>query len=401
MDKTVTSPGLLARLLLVAGGVTCAFLTFYLIFTLFPDLSPEGKALFVDQRPGGERYIFTVYDGDTFRHQPGLVRPPAENEVLEDALRWYDADGFREPTEKDRIADHYPIIVLGDSFTEGGETPWVDVLAESLDTPVRNLGWRGFGPLEEAQVMAQYGTDQHEWVLIAYFEGNDLSNVNTAFLRLQDEGTISIDRTRNFAETTENYQPPAPVANAENAYLYPLIHEIGDQQYEIAYVSDYLWWLNGSFATFSQSKNMELTASAFLDIKAHAGAACVGIVYVPSKEHLYFPYSDPAGNLQYVLQNGRSLRLDHEGWLGFAEDFEAQTYDTVLANLNHQRDAIKMLAAEHDLYFFDLTPAFQDHLDDGKLLYYPYDSHWTQDGHELAGETVARDLQQVEASCGN
>ncbi len=90
------------------------------------------------------RYVFTEYDGDTFRHQPGQVRPPAENRVLEDLYRQSDANGFRLPA---MTADFYPIIAIGDSFTDGGQIPWVDVLASRLNIPVQNLGWSGFGPL--------------------------------------------------------------------------------------------------------------------------------------------------------------------------------------------------------------------------------------------------------------
>ncbi|NJL92514.1 MAG: hypothetical protein HC915_01720 [Anaerolineae bacterium] len=191
-----------ARLALVAVGVGFAFAMVQATLALFPDLTGETNLLNI--RPGGERYIFRTYDGDTFHHQPGAVRPPAENIVLEDHLRYYDDDGFREPAMR---ADHYPVIALGDSYTEGGEVPWVDVLAEELDTPVRNLGWRGYGPLEMAAVMEQYGQGDHEWVLIGFFEGNDLGNVYTSTQRLQAEGQLDTSRNRNWGGDAEPFRP--------------------------------------------------------------------------------------------------------------------------------------------------------------------------------------------------
>ena len=376
---------ILLRIALMFGGVLGAFLLLRLIFTLFPHLSLEGHALFVQFRTGGEHYTLTTYDGDTFQHQPGLVRPPAENEILEDYLRYYDEAGFRLPEKR---ADFYPIIALGDSFTEGGTVSWIDVTAEQLDTPVRNLGWRGFGPVEEALIMEQYGSDQHEWVLIAYFEGNDLSNARSAYTNLQN-GTLNIERERHFEGAPGTSTSPPPVLDDDDNYLYPLLHFVGETPYDIAYISDYLWWLNGTEDVYRQSQNVQVAQESFQKIKNLAGDACVALVYIPTKEHIYFQYSYAEGNRRYVLENGFSLQLDSDGWLDFQDEYTPQTYETVVANLNNQRNVMREVAQALGLHFIDLTPAFQDQVMDGHLLYYPYDSHWSHEGHTLAGETGA------------
>jgi len=43
-----------------------------------------------------------------------------------------------------------------------------------------------------------------------------------------------------------------------------------------------------------------------------------------------------------------------------------------------------------------LLPVFQQHVDAGELLYYPYDTHWNQDGQDLAAQTIAAALQNIE-----
>jgi len=179
---------------------------------------------------GGTRFIFTDYNGDNFAHQQGLVRPPATNRVLEDVTIFRDEDGFRRPAI---TADSYPIIAIGDSFTDGGQTPWIDYLAGALNMPVRNLGWRGFGPLEYVQIMRDYGDDGHEWILIAFFEGNDLGNIATSQEAL---------KTREMLTSSATAAPPDAPAEAfgiptRDWYLYPLSHpNLGD----IAYLSSYL-----------------------------------------------------------------------------------------------------------------------------------------------------------------
>jgi hypothetical protein len=367
----MSTSGHFSRVVLAFGGLLLALAIMALALTLYPDL-----------RPGGQRFVFTDLDGDTFRHQPGFVRPPEENRVLEDFIRRSDSDGFRQPR---MTADHYPIIALGDSYTEGGETNWVDVLAAELDTPVRNLAWRGFGPLEEAEVMRQFGGTDHRWVLIGYFEGNDLSNVQTA----HQTGEL------NIARGAEVNQHAAEVVTSEDgSYLYPLRHQINRQTVELAYISDYLWWLNGPESVYRDSQNMALLRDALADIQSLAGAACVGLVYMPSKAHIYFQMADPNGNRRFVLENGLALRLDSEGWLSFGA-LSPQDEAALFGNLNHQRDSVREVADALELYFIDLTPVLMAAAQH-EVTYYPYDSHWNARGHELAGQTVAEFLRGQE-----
>lgn len=380
------------RLLLMFGGLLCAVLTFGILVQLFPNLLPSNlRADPLDQRQANQelRFVFTDYMGDTFYNPPGMVRPPQENRVLEDFILRYDEDGFRLPR---LTTDHYPIIALGDSFTEGGEVNWVDVLADEVETPVRNLGWRGLGTLDEARIMQEYGSDNHEWVLVAYFEGNDLSNIHSAYERQQNEGALLLDLTRDLVEEE---RPSEPVRNLNDQYLYPLQHFVGEKTLELAYVSDYLWWLNGSEETYRNSKNIEQLKSALQTIQAEAGTACVALVYIPSKEHVYFPHSDSAGNQRYVLENGLELQLDEDGWLSFGQ-LTPQNYDEILSRMDNQRNVVREIADELGLHFIDLLPVFQEVILTGELAYYPYDSHWSAHGHRVAGQAVGDYIAQHE-----
>lgn len=327
---------------------------------------------------GGTRFIFTDYNGDNFVHQQGLVRPPATNRILEDVTIFRDADGFRQPAI---TAENYPIIAIGDSFTDGGQVPWVDYLAKSLNTPVRNLGWRGFGPLEYVQVMRDYGGEGHDWVLIAFFEGNDLGNIATS----QDALKTREGLTSNATAIPPDAPAEAFGIPAQDWYLYPLAHpNLGD----MAYLSSYIWWLNGERDTYEQSQNIRLLRESLTQIQSLAGDACLGLVYIPSKEHLYFSYADPAGNRQYVLQNGGRLALNEGGWLDIVN--EPVDYAMWDANKDNLHGVVADMIAEMDGWIFiDLLPAFMDTAGQGVMTYYPYDSHWSDAGHRLAGETVA------------
>jgi len=115
-------------------------------------------------------------------------------------------------------------------------------------------------------------------------------------------------------------------------------------------------------------------------------------VYIPSKEHVYFPYADPQGNRQYVLENGGRLMLNDAGWLDIADG--AVDYATWDANKDNLHGVVTDMLADMDGWtLIDLLPAFLDVAGDGVQTYYPYDSHWSDAGHRLAGETVAGVVQ--------
>lgn len=375
---------LAAAAVLIVGGFVVGLLLVVLLIRLFPSLEP-----------GGQRFFFTELDGDTFRHQPGQVRPPDENRVLEDGMRYDDADGFRRPA---RTADRYPVVVIGDSFVDGGQVPWTDMLAAEMDMPVRNLGWSGFGPLEYAEVAAQFLDDDHEWVLVSYFEGNDLSNIQTSRHRADAAGgevELNLTRTRATPITDvrqiEQYNDIA--LDPQQRYLYPLTHVRTDgTTFDVAYISDYLWWLNGKKSTYSESRNAAELRAALDSIEAAAGSACVALVYVPNKEHIYVRYAEPDGNRKYVLENARELMIGADGWLTHADvrPVDAATLDRRLEN---QHDVVEQIARDAGWQFIDLLPAFAQSVESAQT-YYTYDSHWNAAGHALTAQTVASYLKE-------
>jgi hypothetical protein len=371
----------------IGFGVLLALGIIAVLLRAFPGLAP-----------GGTRFVFTELDGDTFRFQPGQVRPPAENRVLEDVTRYDDADGFRLPEQP---SDDYRIAALGDSFTDGGERPWPDVLADIVDLPTRNLGYSGFGPLEYARVAEQFLRPDHDWVVVAFFEGNDLSNIETSRTRAEAAGgevVLNIQRTLR-APITDVRQLEAYgdiTLSPDGNYLYPLVHTLPNgRTVELAYISDYLWWLNGTPEVYAESRNLRELREALASIRDDAGSACVALVYVPTKGHLYFPLADPAGNRRYVMENARTLSVDPvSGWLTMS-DLTPVPYETWEANLDHQRDAVREAAENAGYAFIDLLPPFRAAIERGEVLYYTYDSHWNTDGHALAGAAIAEGLQNA------
>jgi len=374
--------GWAAGLALSAFGVALAFGLILLFFHFFPQY-----------RPGATHFIFTAMDGDSYRHQPGLVEPLAENIIVEDVVRFDDPDGFRQPAW---VAAQYPIAALGDSFTDGGEIPWVDVVARELNTPVRNMGVSGFGPLEYAELARLYLRPETEWVLVMFFEGNDLSNVATSVQKKQQNGgVLPINLQRVSAPPVIDIKDAEEYGyvNESGWYLYPLTHPALNN-HKIAYISDYLWWIAAEADTYRQSRNVKRFRTELNSIVETAGDACVAVIYAPTKEHIYFPYADPMGNRIYVLENGRVPILEESGWIGFTPVQEI-AWDTLSARLDNMRTVIGETVDELGLPFIDLTPAFQEAAARGEITYFDYDSHWNVSGHALAGQTIAESLRAL------
>lgn len=363
-------PAWVLNAILVGVGVVFALLLVGGVLLLFPQLRPN-------------TIRFTVEMGDIFYHQAAWMTPPENGkEVLATYWLEWDHDGFRVPHWR---AQNYTVVALGDSFTEAPNAPkpWPDVLATALDKPVRNLGFRGFGPREEMQSFEIYGQPREvETVIIGFFEGNDLSNAFT---------TRNNEFEPPSAVTDRSMIPTDITAIPDRDERYPMQISINGEISDIALLEGYVWMLNGSYETYRDSRNLELTALNWRAITEAAPQACVIVAYFPDKSHIYLPYLT-AEDQPILMQKTMETVLDNRNRL-IQQPAPEMTFDAVLANLDHQRDAVAEMASASGLPFIDLTPVLSEAAASGELTYYTYDTHWNQRGHEIAGNAIAAFLE--------
>jgi hypothetical protein len=388
--RTRNTP-LWAKLLLILGGVGLAILLMSLVFRLFPSLikgnAPYERAMAsttieVDYRPS---------NGELFIQLPGRIRPPKDDSVLEHYTIAWDSDGFRVPKVQ---ADHYPIAAFGDSFTEGYNVPnpWPDELASILNVPVRNYGYRGYGPLEEKQAVHDFATKEpRKWLLLAYFSGNDLSDINrttalgerSPFLQLADQAAKKLS-TEVASNKSDHYDFPMPVI-------------IGGNYYEMAFLTYYLWGQVAPPEGFLGSQNFKALSQSLDDIAASVPAdTCKAVIFIPTKEQLYYPYVY-ASERQWLRQNAYAPYIDASGRLQIKPQSITEAEEpAMIAHFSDQRDAVRQLVeGKSAWHFIDLLPALQKQVNAGALLYYPYDTHWNQAGHLLAAQTIAAAMQNT------
>ncbi len=336
--------------------------------------------------------------GDLFFWEAGRIRPipPAVDQLLAMVHYQIDENGFLNAPPQKPVYDH---IALGDSYTGAlfVPDPWPQKLDQHLGTDTLNLGLSGFGPQEALWVLEDYGLARRpKWVILAYFEGNDLSDAANyervqpfIVLRLGkyffDQGRIWL-RSRPAPPDEAAAEPSDPT---EPAHPYPVTLDLNGNRLEMAFFSRYISWLSLSRTDILDSRNYFYTTRTLSEMKAASAAAGARllVVYLPSKPHVYLPFLFGTEDLERILDGVEGVFLDREGFLQFSG--RPLALDDLMAHRDDQAAVLAAFARENGIDFIDLTPHFQAAAAEGTGLYYPYDTHWNQNGHDLAARIVA------------
>ncbi len=166
---------------------------------------------------------------------------------------------------------------------------------------------------------------------------------------------------------------------------------IGGNYYELVILDNYLWWQLAPPQGFQASANYRIVGDT-MDTMAQAVGpnTCLGFIFIPTKEQLYYQFVHPDAR-QWLRGVGHRPELDSSDRLQLQEaPFGAAEEASFMEHLNDQHDAIQgLVASKARWHFIDLLPALQERVGQGELLYYPYDSHWNQAGHDLAAQVIA------------
>jgi hypothetical protein len=267
---------------------------------------------------------------------------------------------------------------------------------------VLNLGEVGIGPQDELEILQQYGLKkQPQWVIMAYFEGNDLYDAASyeqanPFL-LARFGRHIVGRSRQLWNEYISGKASPGVGTVgdvslqtEASYRYPITVTVGDTKLEMAFFSYYITWLSARREAIESSQNYRLVKETILKAQqlSEASGARLLLVYVPSKSHVYLPYVNDAETLSRVFTDVPTLELDEAGYLQFVD--QTATPELTRQHMDDQAHLLADFAAEQNIVYLDLTPYFQEEAGTGAELYYPFDTHWNQRGHSLAAQTIAK-----------
>ena len=386
----------LGQAALIVLGVTAALGASELLLRAFPNWVPRPVRVSPPARRvnafSDETYDVKLSNGDLFYYMRDRIAPLSSDRdrVLSQVHFVTDGNGFRNATPRQAT---YDIVALGDSFTVGANVaaPWPQELAETTELEVLNLGEPGAGPQQELAILRQYGLDARpQWVVLAYFEGNDLYDAGG----FEQANPFLVARAARYFWLQVVDFGAAGGSDAMEVALaareqYPVIITINGRELETAFFTAYISWLSVSRAVIESSRNYQLTTDAILEMRAlsEAAEARFLLVYVPVKAHVYLPHIGDPAILEQIFADVPKLAVAQDGYLQFTDTFV--TADQTLQHLDDQANLMAEFAVSHDISYLNLTLAFQQAAAEGEELYYPYDTHWNQQGHELAAQTIA------------
>ncbi len=327
------------------------------------------------QLPASEvvQYEVTALSGDLYR---GSCISPADAQPMEPYFVSFkrDAHGFRND---EPWPDDIDLVVLGDSFTAAEliQRPFWQDLSDSMLV----LAVPGSGTLEQLQLFEAFALPRKpETIVLAYFAGNDLhDNRHLAWMTHQGWtwhdvahlGKSALDYSvlvRLFQFLSE-----AALPAVESACHYPLIAHT-EPPTPVVFFRKFLPQLRLKEEDLTESEQLQLTKTS---ISALASALPASqrqliIMYIPTKLEMYWQYLDDAAKAKFIDIETREHNVSGLKYLA--------------PNLHVQRQVMRELADELGVSFLDLTTPLADAIRAGISPYFFADTHWNQQGHNIA-----------------
>ena len=319
-----------------------------------------------------------------------------------------DEHGF--PNEPAIWEEQYDIVIAGDSFTiRTAPQTWIERLEEHAEQEILTLGAPSWSTLNEAEAIRQFGLDkQPKYVLLMFFEGNDI--INTAqYLERQSSGLdwreydlqdVSLFRrllTPHFvAYLWKKIVPPEEEAAPD--YRYPVAADTTVGPIETVFKDIHLLPLSADYETLAASDEFAAVKATLMALNEEvmAQGAQLVVVYIPSKEHvLWSRVWDPV-DVNHVLERTVTVTLsegDH-GILRWEPNY--LTYERFNETTQAQEQLLTDFTTDAGIHFLNLTPFFwQGSIDTGELYHYG-DPHWNQAGNDLAADVIWTYLQSLD-----
>ncbi len=372
---------MLRRIVLIFLGLGIGLLLMEAGLRLFGDLLPEG----LRYRAGLARFnaqMDGIYVPDPYlwhKSVPGIDRtitghPDFDFHVTTNALG-YDGIGFRD----DGVNGASPIVAVGDSFTWGdgvdNDKTWVEQLEAESGHDVVNLGMSGYSSLQVLRLLQKYGFPLKPGLILWEFFPNDFYD-SGHFAWREETGRLTeqAPEPKLWAEALDR---DLRIHSMVYTWLASPFGEADDnEEYERLYYTDKT--LNLSFVLRSYwAKRLDptdkytgpgvvYTHQALAEAKAAASRQNTELVVLlfPSKEQVYWSI------VSTLVDNAADYKV------------------------NWPREEVKAWCEANRVRYLDLAPTFAEHAAQGEQLYFRFDAHWNETGHELAAQTIRQYLAE-------
>jgi SGNH hydrolase-like domain, acetyltransferase AlgX len=296
-------------------------------------------------------------------------------------------EGFRNS----RVAASSDIVVIGDSYVDYGENE-ADTFGRRLEkvlgVSATNLAVAGYGPFQYLEVLKRYGVKKSPKVaFFSFYEGNDLGDISD-YLQWRTTGDYRgfvmlsygfVWRYISALTSVTEYIAGTIRATAQlisnrlrqNQRIHPdiAVLNLGNGNRHKALLFDHGTRSTEAILESDQGKELRKILKEFKDVSTANNISPI-ILYLPIASHIYAEYS--------TEESGKN-------WL--------ENREKLIAAKANTENAIVRLARELDIELISLTPAFEAAAKEGKLLYYPFDTHWNSEGRAVAAAFVAERLK--------
>jgi hypothetical protein len=407
-------------LLLLVSGAMLAAIDAMLGWMLRRSLLPAGLAA---QIHGTSTYTRLVADALPTR-EPGLdVTYPVDRESygdlidkgqvatgvpsgdgIEEVRLLTDAFGFRAVQHHEGC----DVLILGDSFTEAANLGERDAYPLILDRqrPERicNLSIAAVGTLQQRDFLERWGIPRSpRWVVLAFFEGNDLEdnfNYTRILNRLGEESALrTFLRRRPLLRLARSVMAADPSGDSRDvetriaSTINPVRGEIAGRPLILGFYNAYIERLARPTDEIVASEAWVLTREYLDDIATECRRAGVplAIAFLPSKPHVY---------LRLLLDS-----VDSEALHRFAGR-TSETPEAFIARLEANADALRELVRrwthERDVEFIDPVDRLVEEAARGRKLFLSWDTHMNAEGHQvltsLLGDALGDRLASASAA---
>jgi len=297
------------------------------------------------------------------------------------------AEGFRP----NNAGPPYEIVLVGDSFLTAGEDD-ASTLSERLRAvsgrATCNLSRSWYGPYQYVELLKRYGLALRPKVaLLGFYAGGDIEDIREyhrwrreqRYYFYADHGQrpFFVRYARALADTGTYLRetiaqrlarPPQPVAPGE---IHPQLGviQVGAQAVPMVFGD---WNPEGSaeqLLATAEWQALHALLTEFHDLCRAEGILPV-LLYIPSKSQVYAAYATAHSGHQFLQAAARQHPIR-----------------------TNMVTAITTLAQRVELPLINLLPYFEQHAEAGRLLFYPFDTHWNGEGIQAAAAYIWQALQ--------
>ena len=368
-------------------------------YAQWQEYRPDETLVFVPTRAdqGHPTTLQTEFRGDLFSSMFGVPSQVVKYDAN------YTADGFRiNSSDSD-----FEVLVIGDSYVEIGENNSVtlsELLKETSKLPTFNLGRAWYGPFQYLELLKRYGPRiRPRYAVLCFFDGNDAEDtrqylrwkagksyysfvlstknyIGRYFTAFRDTYnflfTAVAVRVKSIVSDISFVSRPDSIAitdasiDSNSTGLHPDLGSIQVGTQPIPMRFNYWNPLKPAedLLRTDEWKAIGQLLKDYERLAAQHGIEPI-VVFVPTKMEVYGSHYLESSNKQFVEKIEKQLQFE-----------------------NNSHDAFLRLVQDTRLRLVDLLPVFRQEARAGKLLYYPFDTHWNIEGRRIAAKAIGDSL---------